>query len=83
MKKNTHPRYQPVVFRDSTTGDLVLTRSTMTSEETVEYEGRTYPLIRVDVTAASHPFWTGRHREIDTEGRVERFRRRYGQQGRR
>ncbi|NLT29737.1 MAG: type B 50S ribosomal protein L31 [Propionibacterium sp.] len=78
MKKNIHPRYAPVVFRDSTTGDLLLTRSTLTSAETVEYEGATYPLIRVDVTAASHPFWTGRHRELDTEGRVERFRRRYG-----
>ncbi|EFQ82582.1 ribosomal protein L31 [Aeromicrobium marinum DSM 15272] len=78
MKKNTHPTYHPVVFRDRS-GDLTfLTRSTMTSEETVELDGSTYPVVDVDVSAASHPFWTGRGRVVDTEGRVERFRRRYG-----
>lgn len=78
MQRDIHPRYEPVVFRDRSTGTLFLTRSTATSEETVEYEGATYPVVNTDITSDSHPFWTGTAREIDTEGRVQRFRRRYG-----
>ncbi len=77
MKRNTHPRYGPVIFRDNATGDQFLTRSTLTSGETAELDGVSYPLIRMDISSASHPYWTGRSREIDTEGRIERFRRRY------
>jgi large subunit ribosomal protein L31 len=78
MKKNVHPDYQQVVFRDKG-GDLTfLTRSTLKSDTTIEFEGGTYPLIDVDVSTASHPFWTGQGRVLDTEGRVEKFRRRYG-----
>ncbi|WP_020494849.1 MULTISPECIES: type B 50S ribosomal protein L31 [Sciscionella] len=80
MKPNIHPDYHPVVFRDNATGDAFLTRSTITSRETVDWsDGNTYPLVRVDVSAWSHPFWTGNRRIMDTEGQVEKFRRRYGQ----
>ncbi|MBY0287526.1 MAG: type B 50S ribosomal protein L31 [Mycobacteriaceae bacterium] len=79
MKPDIHPDYHPVVFQDATTGDAFLTRSTLTSERTVQWEdGRTYPLVVVDISAASHPFWTGSRRHIDTAGQVEKFRRRYG-----
>ncbi|MVA76500.1 type B 50S ribosomal protein L31 [Auraticoccus sp. F435] len=79
MKKDIHPRYGPVVFRDRSAGFAFLTRSTLQPTETVVWEdGRTYPVHDVDVSTASHPFWTGRGRLVDTEGRVERFRRRYG-----
>lgn len=79
MKSDIHPDYHPVVFQDATTGDAFLTRSTLTSERTVEWEdGRTYPLVVVDISASSHPFWTGSRRHIDTAGQVEKFRRRYG-----
>lgn len=77
MKRNAHPRYGPVIFRDNATGDQFLTRSTLASRETAELDGVSYPLIRMDISSASHPYWTGRSREIDTEGRIERFRRRY------
>lgn len=78
MKKNLHPAYRPVVFRDPSAGSAFLTRSTLTSAKTVEWEdGKTYPVVDVDVSSASHPFYTGRGRVVDTAGRVERFRRRY------
>jgi large subunit ribosomal protein L31 len=79
MKPGIHPDYHPVVFQDATTGDAFLTRSTITSARTVEWEdGATYPLVVVDISSASHPFWTGSRRHIDTAGQVEKFRRRYG-----
>ena len=79
MKSGIHPDYHPVVFKDTSTGDAFLTRSTATSERTVEWEdGNTYPLILVDISSASHPFWTGARRIMDTAGQVEKFHRRYG-----
>ncbi|GLZ34445.1 50S ribosomal protein L31 type B [Lentzea sp. NBRC 105346] len=79
MKQGIHPDYHPVVFQDAATGTAFLTRSTATSDRTVEWsDGNTYPLIAVDVTADSHPFWTGSQRLVDTAGRVEKFNRRYG-----
>ncbi|MEU5849805.1 type B 50S ribosomal protein L31 [Saccharopolyspora shandongensis] len=79
MKPGIHPEYRPVVFQDRTTGDRFLTRSTATSDVRTEWaDGNTYPLIVIDVTAYSHPFWTGNQRVLDTQGRVEKFRRRYG-----
>ncbi|MEO3758390.1 type B 50S ribosomal protein L31 [Mycobacterium sp. B14F4] len=79
MKPGIHPDYHPVVFKDATTGAAFLTRSTITSDRTIEWEdGRTYPLVVVDISAASHPLWTGSRRHIDTAGQVEKFRRRYG-----
>ncbi|ACU38262.1 type B 50S ribosomal protein L31 [Actinosynnema pretiosum subsp. pretiosum] len=83
MKQGIHPDYHPVVFRDQSTGKSFLTRSTATSTATVEWEdGNTYPLITVDVTSDSHPFWTGNQRVMDTAGRVEKFNRRYGKRSR-
>ncbi|MCW2863283.1 MAG: ribosomal protein type [Actinoallomurus sp.] len=79
MKPRIHPDYRPVVFRDRSAGYVFLTRSTATSERSIEWpDGNTYPVIDVNVSSASHPFYTGRARVVDTAGRVERFRRRYG-----
>ena len=78
-KPGIHPDYHPVVFRDSATGKAFLTRSTATSDRTIEWsDGRVYPLIVVDVTSDSHPFWTGKQCVLDAAGQVEKFRRRYG-----
>ncbi len=79
MKANIHLPYQQVVFRDRQAGLIFKTGSTMTSGETIEFEGEIYPLIDVQVSSASHPFWNGKARVLDTEGRVERFNRRYSQ----
>lgn len=79
MKPGIHPEYRPVVFRDRAAGFAFLTRSTATSGNTVEWEdGNTYPVIDVEISSASHPFYTGKAKVLDTAGRVERFRRRYG-----
>ena len=79
MKQGIHPDYHPVVFRDLSADFAFLTRSTLTSDKTVDWQdGNTYPVIDVDVSSASHPFYTGRSRVLDTAGRVEKFRRRYG-----
>ncbi|GIL28693.1 type B 50S ribosomal protein L31 [Actinocatenispora comari] len=79
MKSGIHPDYHPVVYQDRSTGESFLTRSTETSDQTVEWsDGNTYPLVVVDISAASHPFWTGQRRVLDTAGQVEKFRRRYG-----
>ncbi|MCL3861833.1 type B 50S ribosomal protein L31 [Actinotalea sp. K2] len=79
MKQGIHPDYHPVVFRDVSTGFAFLTRSTVRSTTTIEWEdGGTYPVVDVDVSSTSHPFYTGQTRVLDTAGRVEKFRRRYG-----
>ena len=78
MKQGIHPDYHSVVFRDISAGMTFLTRSTATSSKRIEWEdGNTYPLIDVDITSASHPFYTGRAKIIDTSGQVEKFNRRY------
>ncbi|MET9630131.1 type B 50S ribosomal protein L31 [Lentzea sp. NPDC006480] len=83
MKSGIHPDYHPVVFQDASTGKTFLTRSTATSSRTIEWEdGNSYPLLIVDITADSHPFWTGTQRVMDTAGRVEKFNRRYGKRER-
>ncbi|MGY1713515.1 type B 50S ribosomal protein L31 [Geodermatophilus sp. SYSU D01106] len=82
MRPGIHPEYRTVVFRDASTGTTWRTRSTITSSATVEVDGEVLPLVVVDTSAASHPFWTGNQRVLDTAGRVERFRRRYGDRGR-
>ncbi|WP_280425381.1 type B 50S ribosomal protein L31 [Nocardia carnea] len=82
MKPGIHPDYRPVVFEDASTGKQFLTGSTATADRTVTWsDGNTYPLIVVDVTADSHPFWTGANRLLDTQGRVEKFERKYGKRG--
>ncbi|MGW2634062.1 type B 50S ribosomal protein L31 [Streptomyces chattanoogensis] len=82
MKPGIHPAYQPVVFRDKAADFAFLTRSTATSDKTVEWEdGKTYPVIDVEISSQSHPFYTGTARVLDTAGRVERFERRYARHG--
>lgn len=79
MKPDIHPDYHYVVFQDTASDETFLTRSTATSATTIEWEdGNTYPLVRVDITNKSHPFWTGTARIMDTAGQVEKFRKRYG-----
>ena len=78
MKTDTHPNYQPVVFQDVSSEFAFLTRSTMTSKETVKWEdGQTYPLIKLEISSASHPFYTGKHKIMDSGGRIDKFKRRY------
>ncbi|MFJ6080672.1 type B 50S ribosomal protein L31 [Streptomyces sp. NPDC092369] len=79
MKARIHPDTRLVVFRDRAADVTFLTRSTADSTKTIEWQdGRTYPLIDVEISSASHPFYTGNTRVVDTAGRVERFERRYG-----
>jgi large subunit ribosomal protein L31 len=78
MRNGIHPEYRTVAFRDSATGATFRTRSTVATNQTVELDGETLPLVVVETSASSHPFWTGDQRVIDTAGRVEKFRQRYG-----
>ena len=81
MKSGIHPDYHPVVFQDATTGAMFLTRSTITSSRIIEWQTpdgvHTYPLVVVEITSDSHPFWTGARRIVDSAGQVEKFHRRY------
>ncbi len=78
MKAEIHPPYAAVVFRDLTSGVSFLTRSTIVSEKTVEWEdGQTYPVVDVEISSASHPFYTGKQRILDSAGRVEKFNKRF------
>lgn len=77
MKTEIHPEYTAVVFRDLGSNELFLTRSTLTSDKTIEVEGVEYPLIDVEISSASHPFYTGKQRIMDSAGRVERFNQRF------
>ncbi|MGY6500299.1 MAG: type B 50S ribosomal protein L31 [Acidimicrobiales bacterium] len=79
MKRDIHPTYRPVVFFDSSADSGFLTRSSVETDETIEWtDGETYPLVKVEISSASHPFYTGTMKIIDSAGRVERFERRYG-----
>lgn len=78
MKQGIHPDFQKVVFMDSATGAKFLAGSTLKPEETVDYEGETYPLVRVEVSSDSHPFYTGRQKFTQADGRVDRFNKKYG-----
>jgi len=79
MKKEGHPEYRPVVFRDVSADYSVLVRSTIKSEETITWEdGNEYPLVKLDISSASHPFFTGKQMFVDTAGRVDKFFARYG-----
>lgn len=78
MKADTHPIYRPVLFKDSSTGGMFLTRSTAQSANTAEWtDGKTYPVITLEITSASHPYFTGQNRMVDTQGRIEKFTKRY------
>ena len=79
MKSGVHPEYRPVVFQDASADFAFLTRSTISTSDTIEWtDGNTYPLCRVEISSASHPFFTGTMKIVDTAGRVERFERRFG-----
>ena len=78
MRDGIHPAYREIAFRDTATGTVFRTRSTISSDQTVELDGDTLPLVTVDTSSASHPFWTGSARVLDTAGRVEKFHARYG-----
>lgn len=78
MKPEIHPEYRDVVFLDTQNGTSFITRSTIKTEETTTVDGVEYPLAKVEISAASHPFYTGTMTIIDTAGRVERFEKRYG-----
>ncbi len=79
MKADIHPKYNDVVFQDVSSSLAILTRSTLTSKETVKWEdGKEYPVINIEISSASHPFYTGKQKTIDTGGRVDKFRKRYG-----
>jgi len=79
MKGDIHPEYREVVFQDVSSDFSFKTRSTMNSNETIQWEdGNEYPLIKVEVSSKSHPFYTGQHKIVDSGGRVDRFKQRYG-----
>jgi len=79
MKAGIHPEYREVVFQDVSSDFAILTRSTIKSKETIKWEdGNEYPLVKVEVSSASHPFYTGKHKVLDSGGRVDRFKKRYG-----
>ncbi len=77
MKADIHPDYHDVIFVDSATKKEWTTRSTVTSKETREVDGVEVPIIRLEISSESHPFWTGKMRELDADGKIERFRKRY------
>jgi len=78
MKPGIHPEYRDVVFVDLSNDFKFVTRSTIQSRETIEFEGKKYPLIKLEVTSESHPFYTGKHKVMDTAGRIDKFRQKFG-----
>jgi len=79
MKKGLHPEsYRKVVFKDMSNEDTFITRSTIKTRETIEIDGVTYPLVKLEISNTSHPFYTGKHKLVDTAGRVDKFMSRYG-----
>lgn len=78
MKKGIHPdNYRFVVFKDMGSGDEIVTRSCVETRDSIEKDGETYPLVKVEISAASHPFYTGKMKLVDSAGRVDKFRTRY------
>lgn len=79
MKKNTHPNYREVVYMDTSSGQKFLIRSTAQTDETIVWEdGNEYPLVKVEISSASHPFYTGKERALGTQGQIDKFYRKYG-----
>ena len=78
MKKGIHPEYRPVVFHDVSCDFSILTRSTIKTSETIQWtDGKTYPLVKLEISSGSHPFFTGKQKLLDTAGRVEKFNKKY------
>ncbi|MCH4155779.1 MAG: type B 50S ribosomal protein L31 [Muribaculaceae bacterium] len=79
MKKDIHPKdYREVAFKDMSNDETFITRSTVATKETIEIDGKTYPLMKLEITNTSHPFFTGKQKLVDTAGRVDKFLSRYG-----
>jgi large subunit ribosomal protein L31 len=78
VKPEIHPDYHDVIFVDSATGNEWQSRSTQTSRETRSVDGVDVPVIKLEISSLSHPFWTGTLRELDADGKIDRFRKRYG-----
>jgi len=78
VKADIHPKYHPVIFRDVSTGDEIITRSTMTSDDKRDVEGVAHYVVNCDITSFTHPFFTGKQKLLDSEGRIDRFRKKYG-----
>ena len=81
MKEGIHPDYREVVFHDLSCDFKFITRSTIQTKDSIEFEGKKYPLVKIEVSAESHPFFTGKHKIVDTAGRVEKFRQKFGKVG--
>jgi large subunit ribosomal protein L31 len=77
MKQSIHPEYKEIAIKDMSSGFTFITRSTRIPNETIEFEGKEYPVLKVEVSSKSHPFYTGQERIMDTAGRIEKFNRRY------
>lgn len=78
MKSGIHPEtYRPVAFKDISNDDIFISRSTVNTKETVEIDGVTYPLVKLEISSSSHPFYTGKSKLVDTAGRVDKFMNRY------
>lgn len=79
MKKDIHPNYREVVFQDVSGDFSIVTRSTIhTDQKTTWTDGKEYPLVKLDISSASHPFYTGKQKVLDTEGRIEKFKKKFG-----
>ncbi|WP_296224997.1 type B 50S ribosomal protein L31 [Ralstonia sp. UBA689] len=78
MKEGIHPNYREVVFQDMSSDFKFVTRSTIQTKETITLDGKEYPLAKIEVSAESHPFYTGQQKVLDTAGRVEKFRQKFG-----
>ena len=79
MKKDIHPEsYRPVVFKDMSNGDMFVSRSTVATKDTIEIVGETLPLVKLEISSSSHPFYTGVKKMVDTAGRVDKFLSKYG-----
>ena len=81
MKQGIHPDYREVVFHDLSCDFKFITRSTVQTKESIEFNGKSYPLVKIEVSSESHPFYTGKHKIVDTAGRVEKFRQKFGKLG--
>ena len=79
MKTGIHPEnYRTVVFKDMSNGDTFFSRSTVNTKETIEIDGVSYPIVKLEISSSSHPFYTGKQRVVDTSGRVDKFRKKFG-----
>ena len=81
MRDGIHPNYREVLFQDMSCDFKFVSRSTIQTRETAEFEGKQYPLVKIEVSSESHPFYTGKHKIVDTAGRVEKFRQKFGTVG--